>query len=549
MLGKSRFGRTILSAATATAIVSASATGAMAFCFSNDSLSTQNIHVQQLDRSKFLNTMSSTMNKITNGVCKAASVGNKKQGGDLQNCKQIAKAFAGAKEGLKRAGQDMRNDKYMGPPMRAVEDAAEATYDFVYGLPLVGDTVGFARYATMEVTAPFINIGKAAGKEIAKAAKKIASATTDTIDKITSKRFKKTVGPDATQCCNHKNRDCNPSGRKDGKIYFKIKYAGVSRVVKLGATDHMECRVNNKHPKRTVCKNYVFPYSPPHGNGKTVRAQLIKSMDGNKCLEVGGWNKKNGANVNMWKCTGAKNQRWVIYRNGTIRSEMNNKCLDVAVRNVKDAKNGSNVVVSSCHGGSNQRWRNLSRANLLMSNVPGSSNMCLEVGGWNKKNGANVNIWKCKKKQANQRRTVGKTATYPQVLKVRYPGKCVDNTGSTKKGGKVHSWDCNPKNANQQWAFKLLANNYVQIKSRRSGLCLDVAASKKHNGAKVGQWTCHSGANQQWKVHGVKDGWFQLRARHSGKCLDLKGPYKPNRTPFQQWACGNVPQQSFRDAG
>ena len=215
--------RRLLTSAVAAGIIVGSGSSAMAFCFSNDSLSSQNIHVQQLDRSKFLKSMSSAMNQIANGVCKAASVGNKKQGGDLQNCNQIAKAFKGAQDGLKRAGQDMRNDKYMGPPMRAVEDAAEATYDFVYGLPLVGDTVGFTKYAATEITAPVINIGKAAGKEIAKAAKKIASATTDAIDKITSKRFKKTVGPDGTQCCNHKNRDCNPSGRKDGKIYFKIK--------------------------------------------------------------------------------------------------------------------------------------------------------------------------------------------------------------------------------------------------------------------------------------------------------------------------------------
>lgn len=540
--------KTLWSLSVAT-LVTAAAPNAMAFCFSNDSLSSQNIHVQQLDRSKFLKSMSSTMNTLADGVCKAASVGNKKQGGDLQNCKQIAKAFKGAQEGLKRAGQDLRNDKYMGKPVRAVESAAEDAFYFVYGLPVVGDTMGYTAYAARETTAALEKVGKAAGNEIAKAANKVASAMTDTLDKITSKRFKKTIGPDGTQCCNHKNRDCNPSGRKDGQIYFKIKYAGVSRVVKLGATDHMECRVNNKHPKRTVCKNYVWPYSPPHGSGKTTRGQLIKSINGDKCLDVGGGNKKNGANVNMWKCHGGKNQRWVVYRNGTIRSEMNSKCLDVAVRDVNDAKNGSNVVVSDCHGKLNQRWRTRSGVNLLMSNVPGRHNMCLDVAGRKKTNGANVQIWKCAKKAANQLWTVGKTATYPQVLKVRYPGKCVDNKGGkTKKGAGIHSWDCNAKNINQQWSFKLLANNYVQIKSRRSGLCLDVAGAKKNNGAKVIQWSCGGQKNQQWKIHGVKDGWFQLRARHSGKCLDLKGPYKPNRTPFQQWACGNVPQQSFRDA-
>lgn len=395
--------RKFLTAGTAALLIAGSTTSAMAFCFSNDSLSSQNIHVQQLDRSKFLNSMSSAMNQIANGVCNVASMKGKMARGDkdLKDCKEIADAFSKAKDGLKQAGQDMRNDKYMGPSMRAVENAAEATYDFVYGLPLVGETVGFTRYATMEVTAPIINIGKAAGKEIIKAANKIASATTDTIDKITSKRFKKTIGPDGTQCCNHKNRDCNPTGRKDGKIYFKIKYAGVSRVVKLGATDHMECRVNDKHPKRTVCKNHVWPVSPFRAHENTRRGMLIKSKHTKKCLEVGGGDKKNGANVNMWKCHGGKNQRWSVYKNGTIRSEMNWKCLDVAVGTNKPGRNGANVTMYDCHGANNQRWTS-GRDNQIISRTTGRYNWCMEVGGWDQKDGANVNIWKCGNAQANQ---------------------------------------------------------------------------------------------------------------------------------------------------
>lgn len=385
--------------------------------------------------------------------------------------------------------------------------------------------------------------------------------------------FSKMVAPDKTECCSWKDKGCNRAGKKNSKIIFMVtkkkfktvkkealKQFGIKGVkynarvgevewtalLEIGATDHVECRFDGRE---YGCRNYVWPQTPPRPNEKTSRGLLIKSMNGDKCLEVGGWNKKNGANVNMWKCHGGKNQRWVIYRNGTIRSEMNWKCLDIAVRNVKSIKNGSNVGLHDCHGNANQRWTHWTRSNELVNRVPGGSKMCLDVAKRSTKNGANVNIWKCGKKQANQRWTVGPTATYPQVLKVRYPGKCVDNTGGKKKGTKVHAWDCNAKNANQQWSFRLLANNYVQIKSRRSGLCLDVAGSSKNNGARVGQWTCHKGANQQWKVHSVKDGWFQLRARHSGKCLDLKGPYKKNGTPFQQWACKNVPQQSFQHAG
>lgn len=499
----------LLTAGAAAFLIAGSSSGAMAFCFSNDSLSNTSFTVRQMPEDAFKKTV-----RKTSEISKCNAL-PKKQREKCLDLKKKAKAWE--------------------------DQAAEDFYAFVTDLPLVGDPIDKAAKYSRE---KFFAYGKWQKKVVDDAGKIL-----DDVLKPLSTRFRQTVNADGTQCCSWKNRDCNPSGKKDGKIYFNMKYANISRVVKLGATDHMECTIDKNNPRGAVCRNYVWPQSPPRPNQETRRGLLIKSMNGDKCLEVGGWKKNNGANVNMWECHGGKNQRWVVYRNGTIRSEMNWKCLDIAVSNYRNIKNGSNVVLHDCHGGPNQRWTHFTRSDKLINRVPGGNPICLDVAKWNKDNGANVHVWKCGKKQANQRWTVGKTATYPRVLKVRYPGKCLDNTGGSKKGGKVHSWDCNPKNVNQQWEFKVRADNYLEIKSRRSGMCLDVAAAKKNNGAKVIQWPCNGKAHQQWKIRGVKDGWFQLRARHSGKCLDLKGPYKANGTPFQQWDCKNVKNQSFRDAG
>ena len=512
-------------AATTALFVAGVAPDAMAFCFSNDSLSNGSFTARQMDRNQFFQSMLKVADSACNKLGARAAVG------EIKDCKKMTSNMA---DSFKLLGNQIYDNKYSGGAIRVAEDAAAELYHFTTGLPVVGDTMDF----TVAVAGTAISGIKDGAKWVG-----------NEFDKLTSKRFRKSVGPDGTQCCSWKNRDCNPSGKKDGKIYFTVKYAGVSRVVRLGATDHMECRIDKNNPKNSGCKNYVWPQSPPRPNEKTKRGLLIKSFNGDKCLEVGGGNRKNGANVNMWECHGGKNQRWVVYRNGTIRSEMNWKCLDIAVGNYNNIKNGSNVVLHDCHGKPNQRWTHWERTNELVNRVPGGDKMCLDVKSWNTNNGANVHVWKCGKKQANQRWTVGKTATYTRVLKVRYPGKCLDNTGGSKKGGQVHSWDCNVKNVNQQWAFKVRADNYLEIKSRRSGMCLDVAAAKKDNGAGVIQWPCNGKAHQQWKIHGVKDGWFQLRARHSGKCLDLKGPYQENGTPFQQWDCKDVKNQSFRDAG
>ena len=494
---------------TTTVVVAATAPDVMAFCFSNDSLSNTSFTVRQMPKDAFKKTVKRTAQH--------------------SNCNALPKKPKEKCLALKKKAK-AREDQ-----------AAEDVYEFMTDLPVLGDPIDkaakYSKRKMFEYAKWQNNVIKDAGKVL------------DDVLKPFSTRFRQTVVADRTQCCSWKNRDCNPSGKKNGTIYFNLKYADVSRVVKLGATDHMECTIDKNNPRGAACKNYAWPQTPPRPNEKTRRGLLIKSMNGDKCLEVGGWNKKNGANVNMWQCHGGKNQRWVVYRNGTIRSEMNSKCLDIAVRNIKSIKNGSNVALHDCHGGPNQRWVHWQRNDELVNRVPGGNKMCLDVAKRSKENDANVHVWKCGKNQANQRWTVGTTATYPRVLKVRYPGKCLDNTGGSKKGGKVHAWDCNAKNVNQQWAFKVRADNYLEIKSRRSGMCLDVAAAKKNNGAGIIQWPCNGKAHQQWKIQGVKDGWFQLRARHSGKCLDLKGPYKENGTPFQQWACKDVPQQSFRHAG
>ena len=103
----------------------------------------------------------------------------------------------------------------------------------------------------------------------------------------------------------------------------------------------------------------------------------------------------------MAKCHGGKNQRWVVYKNGTIRSMLNWKCLDVASGTKRAAKNGVNIHMWDCHGGRNQRWV-YGRDGKIISRAAGKSNWCMEVGGWKKNNGANVNVWKCGGKQANQ---------------------------------------------------------------------------------------------------------------------------------------------------
>jgi hypothetical protein len=251
------------------------------------------------------------------------------------------------------------------------------------------------------------------------------------------KRFAKEIGPNQTFCCNYKNKDCNPSRKKSGKVYFFTKVHnsinnapwfktgyGTFKLLHAGkATDHLVCKTFRVKDHRNKsfeqikkeadtqapdCKVYAYPNTPPWPNEKTLRNVMIKSAHTGKCLDIAGGSKKNGANVIMWKCHGKKNQRWTVSKDGLIRSALNGKCLDLAVRKgVKNAKNGTNVNMYDCHRGKNQVWKYIKRTRELQ--VILGKRPCLEVGGWNKKNGANANVWQCSRKgQANQQWVLAK---------------------------------------------------------------------------------------------------------------------------------------------
>jgi hypothetical protein len=52
-----------------------------------------------------------------------------------------------------------------------------------------------------------------------------------------------------------------------------------------------------------------------------IQKVIIRGLGG-KCLDISKASNKTGANVQLSKCHGKANQRWVFYNNGTIKSMM-----------------------------------------------------------------------------------------------------------------------------------------------------------------------------------------------------------------------------------
>ncbi len=134
------------------------------------------------------------------------------------------------------------------------------------------------------------------------------------------------------------------------------------------------------------------------------------------------------------------------------------------------------------------------------------------------------------KKHANDQIVSGKVYS---ILN-KYSDKALDIDGFSKdNGANVQQWDYTGWE-NQAWKVESLSNGYYKITNINSGKVLDVADQSKENGGNIQQWDYTGAENQQWSITAV-NGYYQIKNRHSGKVLDVAGQSKENGANIQQW--------------
>ncbi len=224
---------------------------------------------------------------------------------------------------------------------------------------------------------------------------------------------------------------------------------------------------------------------------------------GSKCLQAEGTGA--GATVDIWDCTGADNQKWMLSSDGSIVGVQSRLCLDV---NGQATANGSVVQLWTCNGGANQNWSRTeatgatsptptsgasSSAPPSQQNVEivgGGSGRCIDINNSSTTNGTQAQLWDCTG-GSNQRWTY--TSNKQLVV---YGNKCLDASGQgTSNGTPTVIWDCNGQ-ANQQWNI----NANGTITGVQSGLCLDANGAGTANGTRIALWSCNGGSNQQWSL-------------------------------------------------
>lgn len=130
----------------------------------------------------------------------------------------------------------------------------------------------------------------------------------------------------------------------------------------------------------------VLPARP----AMAVSWMFISNHDG-RCLDSDiSTPTHNGTKVQVWQCTGGRNQQWITYTDRTIRSRWDGRCLDEDIAG--GTHNGTKVQVWACNGWDNQKWIRYTDGTIRSAH----DGRCLDediAGGTH--NGTKVQVWDC----------------------------------------------------------------------------------------------------------------------------------------------------------
>lgn len=235
-------------------------------------------------------------------------------------------------------------------------------------------------------------------------------------------------------------------------------------------------------------------------------AFAIVSLKSGRVVDVMGYSRKNGANVQQFRDFGSKNQRWHLVAAGEdafrVVALHSGKCLTVQNRGVED---GANVAQSACGSGDDQLWKiePYPHSDTAYRIVSRHSGKALDVDAKSKEDGANIQQFHLSG-GPNQLWTLypdGDAGGIPIYSIISYhSGKAVDvQAAETDEGANVQQHAYNGGD-NQRWKFVPLGGGEVRIVSVNSGKCLDVKEASADDGANVQQAGCNGGDNQSWRL-------------------------------------------------
>lgn len=308
----------------------------------------------------------------------------------------------------------------------------------------------------------------------------------------------------------------------------------------------------------------------------------ITSVSSGKVLDVSGGEAIPTSDVIQWvdKADGARNQRWVISREGDgsykITSAMvtaGGERLVLDVRGgVAQALTGTCVFIDKAEGAQNQRWRietpldvqldaearahedDLPDGTYLIASELGSS-LVLDVSGASLDYAAKVVVWP-KIPAANEAWRVTHDADGYVIFTNVYSGKVLDVYGGVANAGaEVIQWSEHASGArNQRWIVSEESDGTYKITSAMTGLrlVLDVADASTAPATQAVVWLdkISATANQRWTfleapehfayLGAVPSGTYAVKSALNNKVLDVYGASTEQNVPVKLWVTKNT---------
>ena len=265
-----------------------------------------------------------------------------------------------------------------------------------------------------------------------------------------------------------------------------------------GASTENEANVEVFEKNNNDNQKYKVTYS----NGYYT----ITSVHSKKSLDVYDNGKRDGTNVQQYTLgENSDNQKWVIKEAGNGKYNIISKSSG-SYLNVDEENKNVQIYSSSGEGRSNEKFefeKVLDDENSCYEiETAMNSNMCLDIAGASKENGANVQIWDKGNTEANnQKFEFTRTNDGYYTIKALHSGNVLDVYGNYKTNGtKVEQFQSNNQD-NQKWTIKAVGNDYYNIISKSSELCMDIHGASTEKGTNVEIFQTNEGANQKFKLN------------------------------------------------